>query len=327
MNILVTGGAGFIGSHIVDRLVEKTSVTVIDNLSNGDIKNVNKKARFIRKDINSITVSDLKDIETVFHLAADPEVRISADNPNSGFENNVTATFNLLEACRKADIKKLVFTSTSTVYGEANIIPTPENYPCEPISNYGASKLACEAYLSSYANSYGIKATVLRYANIFGERSNHGVMYDFFHKLKKNKNDLNLLQKNKFKVLKNESFSNELEILGNGKQEKSYLHVSDCVSATLLASEKQNKIYDVFNVGSEDKYDVDYVAKLVCKLLKVNPKFRYTGTERGWVGDVKIMQLSVDKIKKIGWKQRIGFDEGVKRYMNWLKTQDPELIT
>ena len=300
MNILVTGGAGFIGSHIADKLIEKSEdVTIIDNLSNGNLKNVNKKARFIKKDINNIAAGDLKNIETVFHLAADPEVRISADNPESSFKNNVTATFRLLEACRQADIKQLVFTSTSTVYGDA-IVPTPEGCPCEPISNYGASKLACEGYCASYAHSYGIKTTVLRYANIFGERSNHGVMYDFFQKLKKNEK--------------------ELEILGNGKQEKSYLHVSDCVNATLLASEKQNKIYDVFNVGSDDKYNVDYVAKLVCKLLKVNPKFRYTGTERGWVGDVKIMQLSVNKIKKLGWKQKISFEEGVRKYINWLTT-------
>ncbi len=302
MNILVTGGAGFIGSHLVDALAEKNEVAVIDNLSNGNIKNVNKKVRFVKKDLVKDNLeNELNDCEIIFHFAADPEVRISAENPRSGFENNVTATFRLLEACRKKDVKKLVFASTSTVYGDANKIPTPEGYACEPISNYGASKLACEAYLTSYANSYGIKTTVLRYANIFGERSNHGVMYDFFQKLKNNKN--------------------ELEILGNGKQEKSYLYVNDCVNATLLASEKQNKIYDVFNIGSEEKHDVDYIAKLACKIMKVNPKLKYTGGERGWIGDVKIMQLAVDKIKKLGWKQTVSFDEGVKKYIEWLGHQ------
>lgn len=299
MGILISGGAGFMASHIVDMLVEKAGITIIDNLSNGNVKNVSKKARFIKKDLARDEISnELTNCDAVFHFSADPEVRASAVNPPHGFENNVTATFRLLEACRKKDVMRVVFASTSTVYGDAAIVPTPEEYPPQPISNYGASKLACEAYCSGYAHTYGIKTTVFRYANIFGERSNHGVMHDFYHKLKKN--------------------GGMLEILGDGKQEKSYLYVADCVAATLLAYEKQEKIFDIFNVGSEDRHTVDSIAKIVCRSMGVNPKFRHTGGERGWVGDVKLMQLGVSKIKKLGWKQRIGIEEGILRYINWL---------
>lgn len=299
MNILITGGAGFIASHLADSLAEKDELIIIDDLSNGNVKNVNKKSRLIKKNLmNESIANELKNIETVFHFAADPEVKSSAEEPKHGFENNAVVTFRLLEDCRKFNVKNFVFASTSTVYGDAEVVPTPEIQNPEPISNYGASKLACEAYCSSYANCYGIKTTVLRYANIFGERSNHGVMFDFFQKLKRN--------------------SEELEILGNGKQEKSYLHIQDCITATLLAFNKQNKIFDIYNVGSEVRYDVTQVAKLVCSILKLSPKFKYTGGDRGWKGDVKIMQLAINKIKKLGWKQNISFEEGIKRYINYL---------
>ncbi len=300
MRIIVTGGAGFIGSHLTDKLLEKGhEVIVIDNLSSGKKENVNPDAELIAKDIIKENITrDLYDRDVVFHMAADPDVRSSARSAIKSFNNNVIATFRTLEACRKARVKRFVFASTSTVYGETDVIPTPEDHPCYPISNYGASKLACEAYCSSYANSYGIKTTVLRYANIFGERSNHGVIYDFYHKLKKN--------------------PKELEILGDGTQDKSYLHVEDCVSATVTAFEKQDDIYDVFNVGSSDKHKVNEIAKAVCNSMKVKPKFKYTGGARGWVGDVKLMLLDVKKIKSLGWAQKISFKKGIKRYVKWL---------
>ncbi len=300
MRIVVTGGAGFIGSHITDKLVEDgNEVTIIDDLSAGRKEYVNPDAKFAPKDLSHEMVTrDLKGNDAVFHMAADPDVRSSARIPTKSFNLNVIMTFRLLEACRKADIKHLVFASTSTVYGDADIIPTPEDYPREPISNYGASKLACEAYCSAYAHSYGMKATMVRYANIFGERSSHGVMYDFYNKLKKN--------------------PKKLEILGDGNQDKSYLHVDDCVSATLTAFEKQDKIYDVFNIGSSEKHSVNEIAKLVCDAMKLKPEFKYKGGTRGWTGDVKLMLLDVNKIESLGWKQKISFQEGVKRYVKWL---------
>jgi len=299
MKVAVTGGAGFIGSHLTDALIsEGHGVTVIDNLSSGKIEYVNKKAKFFKKDIRNDLSNDLENIDCVFHLAADPDVRSSAIKPTVSYDINVAGTFSVLESCRKADVKQVVFTSSSVVYGNASVLPTPEDYPCTPISNYAASKLSCEAYLSSYAHSYGIKSTCLRLANIYGERSTHGVMVDFFNKLQTN--------------------PNELEILGNGKQDKSYLHVSDCVSAILTAWKKQKPIYDAFNVGSKDKMTVDTLAKSMCKQLGKSPKFRYTGTKSGWVGDVPLMLLDIKKLEKLGWKPQVSMQDGLRRYLDWL---------
>lgn len=300
MKTAVTGGAGFIGSHLTDALAAGGhDVLVIDNLSAGKKEQINKKAKFVQKDIKSDLTSDLGGIETVFHLAADPIVSASASNPKKTLDSNVVGTFSVLEACRKANVRHIVLASTSTVYGEAGVIPTPETHPCAPISNYGASKLACEAYVSAYSGSYGIKGTSLRFANIFGERSTHGVMFDFFHKLKKD--------------------PKRLEILGDGKQDKSYLHVSDCVSAILVAWKKQKAQYDVFNIGSKDKITVNSLARLMCELMELEPEFVHTGGQKGWKGDVPIMLLDVKKLESIGWKQKVSFEEGVERYLRWLE--------
>jgi len=301
MGVLVTGGAGFIASHLSDRLVmEGHSVTVIDNLSAGKRENVNSSCRLVIQDIKK-PLSGLGKAEAVFHFAADPEVKSSASDPLSSFENNVLGTYNVLEWCRKNDAKQLVFASTSTVYGETKILPTPEGHPFFPISNYGASKAACESYICSYAHTYGIKSTALRYANIFGERSTHGVIHDFFQKLKKD--------------------PKKLEILGNGLQEKSYLHVSDAINATLLAWKKQTGKFDVFNVGSEHKHSVNEIAKLVSRELGISPTLSYTGGERGWSGDVKSMLLDISKLKKLGWAEQLSFEEGLHDYIIWLSNK------
>jgi UDP-glucose 4-epimerase len=299
MKVAVTGGAGFIGSHLVDSLVKDGhAVIVIDNISSGSEENVNPDAVLIRKDIRANLKDDLEGVEAIFHMAADPDVRGSAANPRASFDNNVEGTYDLLESCRKAEVENVVFASTSTVYGEADKIPTPEDYPCTPISNYGASKLAGEAYLASYSSSYGIKGTSMRYANIFGERGFHGVMHDFFHKLRRN--------------------PDELEILGDGNQDKSYLYVSDCVSATLTSWQKQKAQYSAFNVGSNEKTKVKDLAKMMCDILELEPKFEYTGTPRGWVGDVKLMQLDTSKLEGLGWKPKVSFKEGMERYVRFL---------
>lgn len=299
MSILVTGGCGFIGSHLVDRLIKDGyNVKVVDSAEETDYENpkaTNLKADIVRDEITE----HFEDVETVFHLAADPMVNTSAKNPKSSFEINVLGTFRVLEACRKKEVENIVFTSTSTVYGDAKIIPTPEDYSCKPISNYGASKLAGEAYVNSYSHSYGIKGTVLRLANIFGKRGNHGVMYDFFHKLEKNQS--------------------ELEILGDGSQDKSYLYVSDCVEAILTTWKKQNEDINYFNVGSNNKINVNEIAKLMCKKLGINPKFKYTGGKRGWIGDVPLMLLDCTKLKKLGWEEKISFEEGLEKLIEYCK--------
>ncbi|MCX6776967.1 MAG: SDR family NAD(P)-dependent oxidoreductase [Candidatus Micrarchaeota archaeon] len=305
--ILITGGAGFIGSNLTDFFISKGSdVTVFDNLSSGRMENLNasigrKNLKFIKGDIRDAEAIDsaMKGVEEVYHLAADPSVKDSATNPEVSFSINVSGMFSVLEAARKNDVKKVVFTSTSTVYGEAEVLPTPENYPLIPISNYAASKVADEAYISSYASTYGIKGVVLRLANIFGPPSTHGVMFDFYKKLKAN--------------------PKKLEILGNGKQCKSYLYISDCVDALFLASRKQKKIFDFFNVGSGQMEDVNYIAKAMCSFLKLKPKFEYTGGTRGWKGDVVKMLLDTKKIEKLGWRKKVSLKDGIRKYVEWLE--------
>jgi UDP-glucose 4-epimerase len=299
---IVTGGAGFIGSHLVDTLVEQGDrVLVIDSLRTGDLANI--KGHLDAGRIDYLQADLLKDgwqerfkgAERVYHLAADPDVRGSAATPADVYENNVTATVRVLEAMRVHGVGEIVFTSTSTVYGEASVIPTPEDYsPMEPISVYAASKLAAEAMISSYAHTYGMKARVFRFANIIGERSNHGVIWDFAHKLKAN--------------------PAELEILGDGKQIKSYLIVSECVAALLHAVRTTDETFACFNIGSEDWIDVTAIARIVADEMGLpTARFRYTGGDRGWVGDVPKMQLAVEKLKATGWHTSVGSEESVRQ--------------
>ena len=308
MEILVTGGAGFIGSHLVDKLMEKgNKVRVVDDLSAGSLKNIekwldDKNFEFIEGDLRDpkVALKSVKGVDTVFHLAANPEVRIGAQSPELLYETNVLITYNLLEAMRKENVKHLVFTSSSTVYGDAKVIPTPEDYaPLEPISVYGGVKLAAEALISGYAHTFDIKSLIFRLANIIGERSNHGVIYDFINKLKKT--------------------PERLEILGDGTQRKSYLHVSDTIEAMLYLFEKfkeEEKIYDVYNLGSEDWITVKEIAEIVSKAMNLNPELYFTGGVdggRGWKGDVKFMRLSIEKAKSRGWKPKMNSYQAVER--------------
>lgn len=307
--ILVTGGCGFIGSHIVDELIKHgNKVIVLDNLSSSTIKNVEphlskKDFRFIKGDIRDFNLlkSLLRDVDIVFHYAANPDVRLSVEKPDIDFKINVEGTFNVLEAMRLNDVTNMVFASSGgTLYGEAEVIPTPENYPPKPISVYGASKAACEAYISAYCGFYGLNAVSLRYANIIGPRSTHGVVYDFFMKLKRN--------------------PNELLVLGDGRQKKSYLYISDCVKASMLVVEKHRKGFDVFNIGSDDWITVNEIAKIVIKNLGLeNVKIKYTGGDRGWPGDVPLMLLDISKIKALGWKPGVPIEKGIALYVDWLK--------
>ena len=309
MRVLVTGGAGFVGSHLVDRLMlEGYRVRVVDNLSAGRLENLKRwledaNFEFVKGDLREVEVISraVSGVDLVFHLAANPEVKIGSQKPGEIYENNVAATYNLLEAMRRRGIRKLVFASSSTVYGEARKIPTPEDYsPLEPISIYGASKLACEALISGYAHTFKIRSLVLRLANIVGGRSNHGVIYDFILKLKKNP-----------KVL---------EILGDGSQRKSYLHVSDCIEAMLRLYERfegDEGLYDVYNVGSEDWVLVREIADVVVEGLGLEGvEYRFTGGVdggRGWPGDVKTMLLDIGKAKSRGWKPKLNSRQAVKR--------------
>ncbi|NWF87000.1 NAD-dependent epimerase/dehydratase family protein [Candidatus Bathyarchaeota archaeon] len=304
---LVTGGAGFIGSHLVDALCRnKMEVVIFDNLSSGKLENIKQwldmpNFNFERVDLLKLEKiqKHLSGCETVFHLAANPEVRVGSTDPKVHYEQNITATFNLLEAARKnGNIRNFVFTSSSTVYGEAEKIPTPEDYaPLKPISVYGASKLASEALITSYAYTYGFKAIIYRLANIIGPRTQHGVIYDFINKLRKD--------------------SKKLEILGDGTQTKSYLDVEDCVNAMLTGMNHLNNGVKIYNIGSEDQINVKEIANIVCKEMGLkNVDYVYSGgvdCGRGWKGDVKIMLLSIEKIKALGWKPTLNSLEAVEK--------------
>ncbi|MEM2938958.1 MAG: NAD-dependent epimerase/dehydratase family protein [Candidatus Bathyarchaeia archaeon] len=304
---LVTGGAGFIGSHLVDKLMESgVSATVLDNLSAGKLNNISRwlkdsKFKFIIGD--ALNPSDIKKsmdgCEIVFHLAANPDVKIGAFNTRIDYEQNILATYNLLEAMKESEhCKRILFTSTSTVYGEAKKMPTPEDYgPLKPISLYGASKLACEALISGYSHLFGFNSVICRLANIVGPRSGHGVIYDFINKLRSN-----------LKIL---------EVLGDGTQRKSYLYIRDCVEALLVASEKAEEQVEIYNVGSEDTVNVATIAKIVIEEMDLSDvEIKYTGGVdggRGWRGDVKEMLLDISKIKMLGWKPKLNSAEAVRR--------------
>ncbi len=297
---VVTGGAGFIGSHLVDALVAQGDrVLVIDSLISGSMANL---AGYTEKDVKLVRADLLADgwqkslegADRVYHLAADPDVRQSAITPDSQIRNNIIATQRVLEAMRLSGVRQIVFTSTSTVYGEASVIPTPEYYtPMEPVSIYGASKLACEALISAYCHSFDMQAWVYRFANIIGERSGHGVLYDFIAKLKQD--------------------PRTLEILGDGRQSKSYLEVKECTKAMLYAAGHSDGRYNVFNIGSEDWVDVKTIADTVTEEMGLpEVKYHFTGGDRGWVGDVPKMQLSVEKLKSLGWTPGIGSRESIR---------------
>jgi UDP-glucose 4-epimerase len=298
---VVTGGAGFIGSHLVDTLVAQgNEVLVIDSLIAGRRETIARHidshaVRFLKKDLLKDGWQDaIRGADRLFHLAADPDVRQSATSPGPTIQNNMVATYRVLEAMRLNEVPEIVFTSTSTVYGEAKVIPTPEDYtPLEPISVYGASKLACEALISAYCHSFDMKSWNFRFANIIGERSGHGVITDFIRKLRAN--------------------SSELEILGNGKQVKSYLEVHECIAAMLFATGKARGTVNTFNIGSEDWIDVKTIAEIVIEEMHLEgTKLRFTGGERGWVGDVPRMQLSLDRIRALRWKPQMGSRESVR---------------
>jgi len=305
--ILVTGGAGFIGSSLIRALVNSEKnheVTAYDNLSTGKIENISnwlgkRNFQFIQADMldvrsleKAVCLSD-----TVFHLAANSSVKLGEFNTKIDFEQNLVATFNLLEAMRKSyHCKKMIFTSSSTVYGEVNNMPIPEKYsPLSPISLYGASKLACEALISGYCHMFHISSKIARLANIIGSTSTQGVIHDF--------------------ILKLSSSVSHLDILGNGEQKKSYLYVDDCIDALLVLFEKiEKEPIDTFNIGSDDAITVSDVADLVTQELGLNDFERrfidkYDGA--GWNGDVRDYLLDSSKMKSVGWKARYNSKDAV----------------
>jgi len=301
----VTGGAGFIGSHLVDRLMETgNQVRVIDNLASGQLSNLDRWMdhqgfEFIEGDLleRDASLEAVEGCSQVFHLAANPEVQANKADPEEHFRQNIEATYSLLEAIAElGGVELLVFASTSTVYGEATVLPTPEGYgPTKPISMYGASKLACEALISAYASMHGFKAVIYRLANVVGPRSNHGVIWDFVGKLR--------------------GSPGELEVLGDGTQSKSYLYIDDCVDGFLEGVESVEQVA-VFNIGSMDRTSVLRIAEIVKEEAgQPEAMIRLTGGVdggRGWKGDVKLMHLDTASLRRLGWAPRYSSEEAVR---------------
>ena len=301
MRALVTGGAGFIGSHLVDRLVSRgDDVVVVDNLSSGVIE-------FIQAHIDSGAVKfhnvDLKDLESlkpllngvdmVYHLAANPDIRLGTRITDTDLKEGTIATYNVLESMRLANVEKIAFASSSVVYGENAPMPTPEDHgPCLPISLYGASKQAGEGLIGSWVGTFGLQAWIFRFANILGDRGTHGVIFDFIHKLKVD--------------------PSRLEVLGNGLQEKSYMEVGDCVDAILHVINKTDDRINLYNLGSNDTCSVRNIASIVVKETGCEgASIEYTGGDRGWAGDIPKAMLSINRLKDLGFKVNYDSEEAV----------------
>ena len=309
---MVTGGCGFIGSYVVDYLIHKgaSHIIVIDNLSAGTSEKILQthlekgKVTFLRKDIRAIQPNDpeFEGIQAVYHFAAQPSVPISVERPYYDFSVNVEGTIRILDAMRTQNVPFIIFAASGgTMYGERGDQIANEETSLHPINNYGAAKAAAEMYLSSFAHLYNLGAISLRFGNIYGPRSTHGVMYDFFNKLRAN--------------------PHQLEILGNGKQAKTYLFITDLIQAMDVASQALERgHFEAFNISTPLTVTVDEIARLMVNALELeNVKFVYTGGERGWPGDVKKIKLDTSRINKMGWKPKITIEEGIKLYVDHLK--------
>lgn len=306
--LLVTGAGGFIGSGLVDRLlVMGHDVVGYDNFSTGH-------RRFLEQAMTSprfqLVEGDLLDNETlgaaiegchrVFHLAANADVRFGTEHPRRDLEQNTIATYNVLEAMRTNGVRKIAFSSTGSVYGEAKVIPTPENAPF-PVqtSLYGASKLACEGLIAAYSEGFGFQGLVFRFVSILGERYTHGHVFDFYKILRLN--------------------PTKLPVLGNGRQRKSYLYIQDCLDAMLVAIEQTVSKFEVYNLGTDEYCEVDNSIDWICGHLHIAPERIYSGGERGWVGDNPFIFLDCAKIRSLGWSPKLSIRDGVIRTVQYLR--------
>jgi UDP-glucose 4-epimerase len=311
-NTFITGAAGFIGSTVVDTLLARGhSVTGWDNMSTGRIEFLgealkNPRFRLIEGDnldadmLNAAT----RGSDFVFHLAANADVRFGIEHPSKDFEQNTRATFHVLEAMRVNGIREIAFASTGSIYGEADVIPTPENYsfPVQT-SLYGASKLAGEGMIQAYCEGFGMNAYIFRFVSILGPRYTHGHVIDFVQQLREH--------------------SNYLQVLGDGNQRKSYLQVSDCVAAMLhvisdSAARRTRHGVAIFNLGTDEYCTVRDSIDWICQRLGVSPELRFLGGNRGWIGDNPFIYLDTAKIRQTGWNPRFNIRHSVEETVDWL---------
>ncbi len=307
MHYLVTGAAGFIGSHLVDRLLALGhSVTGYDNFSTGQQEFLcgalsSPRFRLVRSDVlDQAALEDaLEGVDFVFHLAANADVRFGTQHPWKDLEQNTIGTWRVLEAMRRRGVRRIAFASTGSIYGEPSVFPTPEDCPF-PVqtSLYGASKLAAEGFIEAYAEGFGFEAWIFRFVSILGERYSHGHVFDFFKQLREH--------------------PEELYVLGNGRQRKSYLYVHDCVDAMLLAVEKAAGKVNIFNLGTDEYCEVNDSIRWITERLGLNPRLIYSGGDRGWVGDNPFIFLDCSRIKALGWRARLTIREAVIRTVDYL---------
>ena len=305
--VLVTGCAGFIGSNLVDRLLlAGCEVIGIDNFSTGlreFLKSALKHEKFTLIEADLLKLDDIQaafaGVEAVYHLAANADVRFGTNHPDKDLYQNAFATFNVLEAMRQHGVKKIAFASTGSIYGEAEVIPTPETAPF-PVqtSLYGASKLAAEGLIQAYAEGFGFQGYIFRFVSILGERYTHGHVFDFYKQLLKN--------------------PNELTELGNGQQRKSYLYIQDCIDAIFYVMEHAKDKVNVFNLGTDEYCQVNDSIGWICDYLGMNPQKQYTGGDRGWIGDNPFIFLETKKVRSLGWKPKLSIQEGIKQTIKYL---------
>lgn len=309
-SILVTGGAGFIGSHLCDALIKDNEITVVDNLSLGRMNNIehlldHKNFKFIKADLLSDSLDGIFAegvFDSVIHLAANSDIAVSHDNPNVDKDHTFMTTYRVLEMMKKYKTKEIIFSSTSAIYGDTADLLHEGYGPLKPVSHYGAGKLASEAFISSFVENYGFQAWIVRFPNVVGERATHGVIFDFIKKLNKN--------------------NNELEVLGDGEQYKPYLYVKDLVEAILFVWKNSSEKLNIYNLGVNSRTKVKDIAALVIEEMKLDATIKYTGGHRGWVGDVPEFNYDLTKINQLGWKADNTSNEAVRKAIQYILTLD-----
>jgi UDP-glucose 4-epimerase len=308
MKTFVTGAAGFIGSNVVDRLLDDGHEVVgYDNFSTGQERFLAKAHRaegfcMVHGDVLDLPrlSAAMSGCDAVFHFAANADVRFGLDHPKRDLEQNTIATFNVLEAMRATGVKRIAFSSTGSIYGDSSQFPTPENvaFPVQT-SLYGASKLAGEGLIQAYCEGYGFEGYIFRFVSILGERYSHGHIFDFYRSLREN--------------------PDELRVLGNGRQRKSYLYIQDCVDAILLAMKNPASRVQVYNLGTDEYCEVNQSIGWITESLGVKPRLSYGGGERGWIGDSPFIFLDCSKIRSLGWTPKVTIRDGVIRTLDYLR--------
>lgn len=309
--VAVTGAAGFIGSSLVDSLLNQgIEVLGIDNFSTGKIEFLkdaldNPRFKLLKKDLylSENLFKEFIGLDAIFHFAANADVRFGPDHPSKDLEQNTIATHKVLEAARIAGVKKFIFSSTGSVYGEAVVVPTPEDaaFPIQT-SLYGASKLACEGMIAAYAESFGMQAWIFRFVSILGPRYTHGHIFDFYKQLMQH--------------------PGELTVLGNGHQKKSYLHVADCIDAIHTSLQKSSESVNIINLGVDGFCEVRDSISWILNELNLNPQIIYGTETKGWIGDNPLIHLNIEKIKSFGWTPRYSIQESVRDTVNYMRVNE-----